>query len=183
MDLHMNREPAGAAASCAKHQPGPRPGSGRNGGKSWENSDACPDTPSLGKQCGGEAPSQELQAGVPLGLQARLLPALPTLNSAGQPFHPCALPPATSDPRQSTLQIMRYAKKHAFVCYKAIVLQISACKIEKPPSLRGDDALWSHFGPALLPAPGPKAPTSAPSLLSKASEETRRPSLSPQPPF
>lgn len=122
MDLHMNREPVGATASHAEHQPGPRPGSGRNGGKSWENSDACPDTPSLGKQCGGEALNQELQAGVPPGLQARLLPALPTLNLAGRSFHPCALLPATSDPWQSTLQITCYAKKHAFVCYKAIVL-------------------------------------------------------------
>lgn len=113
-------------------------------------------------------------------------------KATASPAHPefswSVLPPVCTAachqrPMAITLQIMCYAKKHAFVCYKAIVLQISACKIEKPPSLCGDDALWSHFGPVLLPAPGPKAPTSAPSLLSKASEETRRPSLSPQPPF
>ena len=99
----MNREPAGAAASCAERQPGPRLGSRGNQGKSWENSDACPNTPSLGKQCGGEAPSQGLQAGV--------LPALSALNSAGQPFHPHAL--------------LAAARSRGNQCYRSCIMQKS----------------------------------------------------------
>lgn len=70
---HLPAHLQGAAVSCAQPQPGTCPAYGE---KSSKSSDACPETPSLGKQRGGEAPKSQ-------GLQAGALPALPTLSLDG----------------------------------------------------------------------------------------------------
>ena len=106
------------------------------------------------------------------GLQAAVPPALPTgIRHLGSPtrMH-CRLPPR---PMASNAADHAVGKKAPSARHKAIAVQISVSKVEKPPSLAGAEALCSRFSP-VLPCPGTQSSISACPRLSQAPEETRR---------
>lgn len=78
------------------------------------------------------------------GLRTGVQSQLPTVNSAGWSFHPNHQLP----PRPATVKATDHTPDHttSVLWSKVIVLQVVACKGEKPPSPPGDDALWSHLG-------------------------------------